>query len=130
MKSEAFWTNASVLSLARSGDPIEAITQKARDIILRFMEAGHSPPLDAIDIARFAVVSVVPSAEVSDARTIFVSGRPLIQFNPNRPKSRIRYSICHEIIHTLFPDWKDEIRYRSEHQDMKDDGWQLEMLCN
>lgn len=130
MKSEAFWTNASVLSLARSGDPVEAVTQKARDIILRFMEAGHSPPLEAIDIARFAGVSVVPSVEVSDARTIFVSGRPLIEFNPNRPKSRIRYSICHEIIHTLFADWKDEIRYRSEHQDMKDDGWQLEMLCN
>lgn len=130
MKSESYWTNASVLSLAPAGDPIATVVQQARDIILRFMEAGNEPPFDPIEIAKFVGITVIPSVEVRDARTVFVSGRPCVEFNPNRPKSRIRYSICHEIIHTLFPDWKDEIRYRTTHQDMKGDGWQLEMLCN
>jgi len=129
MKADSFWTNTSALSLS-ARDPIQAVVQKARDIVLRFMEAGNSPPFDALELADFVGITVVPSVEVRDARTVYVAGRPHVEFNPNRPKNRLRYSICHEIIHTLFPDWKDEIRYRSTHQDMKGDGWQLEMLCN
>lgn len=131
MAKQSYWTNMSVLALAQDDDPIALMTQKARGVILNFIESGGSgPPFDTTEIARFLGVTVVPSVEVRDARTVYVGGKPQIEFNPNRPKSRIRYSVSHELIHTLFPDWKEEIRYRSAHQEMRGDGWQLEMLCN
>src|SRR2546425_34316 len=119
MAKESYWTNPSVLSLARDDDPIAVITQKARDVILSFIESGGSgPPFDVSALAHFLDVSLVPSVEVRDAKTVYVAGKPQIQFNPNRPKSRIRYSICHELIHTLFADWKEEIRYRAAHDEL------------
>ena len=131
MAKQDFWTNASVLSLAQNADPVTHITQKARALILEFMESGgFGPPFDMSQLARFIGAEIVPSAEVRDSQLTFVSGKPQIEFNPNQSKNRIRYSISHELIHTLFPDWKDEIRYRSSHQGMSADGWQLEMLCN
>ncbi|MFL5612428.1 MAG: ImmA/IrrE family metallo-endopeptidase [Gemmatimonadaceae bacterium] len=53
-----------------------------------------------------------------------------IEFNPNRPKGRVRYSLAHEIAHTLFPDCAEQVRDRGRHQDMRGDEWQLEALCN
>jgi len=129
--AKSYWTNPSVLSLAQDKDPLDVITQKARSVILNYMESGaNGPPFDTMEIARFLGASVLPSAEVRDAKTTFVGGKPQIEFNPNRPKNRIRYSICHELVHTFFPDWKEETRYRASRQEMSNDGWQLEMLCN
>lgn len=129
--AKSYWTNPSVLSLAQDKDPVEVVTQKARSVILNYIESGgNGPPFDTMEIARFLGASVLPSAEVRDAKTSFVAGKPQIEFNPNRPKNRIRYSICHELVHTFFPDWKEETRYRASKQEMRADVWQLEMLCN
>src|SRR6516225_1895758 len=43
---------------------------------------------------------------------------------------RLRFSIAHEIAHTLFPDCQQHVRNRAARAHMKDDDWQLEMLCN
>jgi hypothetical protein len=131
MAKQGEWTNPSVLALAGDADPIEAITKKARGVILSFIESGGiGPPFDPFDLARHLKVAVTPSADVRDARTVSVGGKLHVEFNPNRPRSRVRYSVSHELIHTLFPDCKEEIRYRAEHRGMRSDGWQLEMLCN
>jgi O-acetyl-ADP-ribose deacetylase (regulator of RNase III) len=53
-----------------------------------------------------------------------------IEFNPNRPPARVRYSLAHEIAHTLFPDCRDQIRNRSATHEITGDEWQLEALCN
>src|SRR5207245_1567973 len=37
-------------------------------------------------------------------------GRIQIEFNPNKPKGRLRYSIAHELAHTLFPDRAEAVR--------------------
>lgn len=131
MTSHRYWTNSSVLSLAEHNDPIKVVTQKARNLVLNFVEKrGVMPPIDPFEVADFLNLKTIPSESVRDARTVFKNGSLFIEFNPNRPKSRIRYSISHEIIHTLFPDCKDEIRNRATHSEMKSDEWQLEMLCN
>lgn len=125
------WTNPSVIAFAKHQDPVEAITIRAREVILSFIEAGgEGPPFDPFDLASFLKVQVVPSVEVRDAKISYAGGKFLIEFNPNRPRSRVRYSLSHELIHTLFPDCKEEIRYRIEHKEMRGDAWQLEMLCN
>jgi hypothetical protein len=126
-----YWTNSSVLALAENKNPVDVITQKARTTILNFMEAaGEEPPIDPIALAKYLKINAIPSQEVHDARTVYLGGRFQVEFNPNRPRSRVRYSISHEIAHTLFPDCKEQIRYRATHEEMKGDEWQLEMLCN
>lgn len=126
------WTNPSVLTLAGDRDPVEAITQRARSVILDFIEAGGSvPPLDPFALADHLRISVIPSEDIRDARTVHAGGgKFVIEFNPSRPRGRVRYSISHEITHTLFPDCREQIRNRATHEEMKADEWQLEMLCN
>src|SRR5690606_33805659 len=43
---------------------------------------------------------------------------------------RLRYSVAHEIAHTLFPDCHEQVRNRSRIHSAQGDNWQLETLCN
>ena len=52
-----------------------------------------------------------------------------IEFNPTRPRERVRFSIAHEIAHTLFSDFAEQTRHRGGPSTTGDE-WQLEMLCN
>src|SRR5205085_5724425 len=127
-----YWTNPSVLALVGNRNPIEVIIDKARSLILEFMEAHSvSPPIDPFALAAYRNTDVIPREDVRDARTRPASGgKPVIEFNPNRSQGRVRYSICHEITHMLFPDCHERIRNRATHEEMEADEWQLEMLCN
>ncbi len=128
----AFWTNPSVLALSRARDPVEAITEDARNLVFRALELGwQGPPFDPFALAELLTIETLPTSEVLDARTVPVGGnRYRIEFNPDRPRRRIRYSIFHEIAHTLFPDCAEMIRNREVHNATKSDDWQLETLCN
>lgn len=107
------------------------ITRRARKVITDAAETGLTgPPFDPFSLADYLNVAVVPREDIRDARTVAVAGRAVIEFNPNRPRGRVRYSICHELAHTLFPDCLDRVRNRFAHQQMSKDDWQLEMLCN
>lgn len=127
------WTHPSVVQMAQEGDPIKVIADRARNLIFKASELGCAgPPFDAFQLAALAGLNVVARSDISDARTIpsSTSGSFVIEFNPNRPKHRIRYSICHEIAHTLFRDCGNRVRHRLTHADMTGDDWQLESLCN
>jgi O-acetyl-ADP-ribose deacetylase (regulator of RNase III) len=127
---EISWTNRSVLRLAKGEDPIAIIEKKARDLALRARDAGWSgPPYNPIAIADLLKIPVEANASVSDARIIAKDGRLSIQYNPTQARTRVRFSIAHEIAHTLFPDVADEIRNRGGNRSVADD-WQLEVLCN
>ena len=65
-----------------------------------------------------------------DARVCYRSGRFSVEYNPNRQRSRIRFSVAHEIGHTLFPDCADLVRNRVALKQAERDEWQLELLCN
>ena len=125
-----YWTNHSV-KLLRSEDPVEAITQKARDAVLSAIEGGWpGPPYDPRQLAELLNISLVPQQDVVDARTRSIGGKFVIEFNPQRPAARLRFSIAHEIAHTFFPDCSNSIRNRATHERIQGDEWQLEMLCN
>ena len=125
------WTNKSVLALGEA-DPIEAVIAKARDLAMEAVDSGWAgPPFDPFKLAELIDISVVPRADLGDARS-FVSelGAKRIEFNPLKPASRIRFSIAHEIAHTMFPDFAERPRNRMTTDGLDSDDWQLEILCN
>jgi len=126
------WTHESVLALSPRGNPVEAITAKARQSVFRAIENGWpGPPYDPFALAEFLKISVEPRQDVIDARTIYVGGGKFrIEFNPDRSAARTNFSIAHEIAHTLFPDCREAIRNRYTHAEMRANEWELEVLCN
>lgn len=131
MTKHTFWTNKSVHLFAGNEDPVERMETVARESVYRFLESGGSgPPFSPFDLATFLGLEAVPTNDVQDAKIEFKSGKLVIEFNPNRPKARINYSIAHEIAHTFFPDCKNEVRNRALHHEIRGDDWQLETLCN
>lgn len=132
MDSPTRWTNPSVRRMADDRDPVEVLTQRARQVIREAMDAGWSgPPFDPIRLAEILNLPMVPRDDVQDARTVPAGKDSVrIEFNPNRPASRLRYSIAHEIGHTLFPDCKTLVRNRASYHELTGDDWQIEALCN
>jgi Zn-dependent peptidase ImmA (M78 family) len=127
-----FWTHPSVVPLRALGDPIDIITARARKLVLEAIEAGWSgPPYDPFALAEIRGIKSVPTQRVVDARIVPLGGKKLeIQFNPDRPLARVRYSIAHELAHSLFQDCGLAVRNRASRQEMVVDEWQLETLCN
>ncbi len=125
------WTNPSVIALAQGADPVTTIQSTARQTVVDAVERGwDGPPYDPFYLAEMLDISVLPSDDVTDARTVPVSGGLRIEFNPNRPHGRMRYSVAHEIAHTLFPDCAETVRNREPAATLREDDWQLELLCN
>ena len=126
------WTNPSVIGLAQGADPIDVIQNKTRETVLKAVEKGwHGPPYDPFHLAEILRINISPNSDVHDARTVPSTGTSFqIQFNPNRPHGRIRFSVAHEIAHTLFPDCAQNVRNRIQPGWFSEDEWQLELLCN
>jgi O-acetyl-ADP-ribose deacetylase (regulator of RNase III) len=126
------WKHPSVRALAEDGDPVDLIVEKARALILEVFDArALTLPIDPLKLAEHRSIPVVPRTDVRDARTICGPGdTPIIEYNPNRPKARIRFSLCHELAHTLFPDCTREVRNRLYHAETTPVSYELEMLCN
>jgi O-acetyl-ADP-ribose deacetylase (regulator of RNase III) len=125
-----FWTNKSVLKFAGDADPISLIETKVRELVLKARDAGWSgPPYNPLAIADLLKIPFEANGDVDDARTVVASGGLRIEFNPTRPRERVRFSIAHEIAHTLFPDVAEQTRHRGG-AGTDPDEWQLEMLCN
>lgn len=126
------WRHPSVTRFAGDKDPIAAMLEKASEVTLNALQSGWSgPPFDPFALAELLHLQVVPNSEILDARTVPTGAEKLrIEYNPNRPRARMRYSLAHEIAHSFFKDAAEQIRNRAAKNDMKKDEWQLEMLCN
>ncbi len=96
------------------------------------MDAGwRGPPYDPLALAESLGMRIEARGDIPDARTVPIEGGGLLlEYNPMRPKGRLRFSIAHEVAHFLFPDCADEIRNRGLKDERKSDNWQLEVLCN
>lgn len=129
--TSAFWKNPSVLAFAGDRDPVEAVTERARQLVFAAMEQGwHGPPYDPFELAALLRIPVVPRDDLYDARLVPAEGgRVRLEFNPTRPRGRVRYTIAHELAHTFFPDYQQGVRHRSGPH-VASDEWQLELLCN
>lgn len=125
------WTNPSVRALAGDRDPVEVVGGLARNLVFDARERGWSgPPYDPFKLADQLGVHVVPVGDLEDARLVHANGDPRIEFNPNRPRARVRFSVAHELGHLLFPDVAEQVRYRSHSATRRGDDWQIELLCN
>src|SRR5690606_23737670 len=113
-------------------DPIEMISERARALVLKAFDAGwEGPPFDPFHLADLLRIEAIPKHDVGDARTVPVGRSGFrIEFNPSRPRERLRYSVAHEIAHTLFPDCAERVRHRASRAEIVGDEWQLEALCN
>ena len=126
------WTNQSVIGLFGQADPIGSVTQLARQVVLDAIEnRWNGPPYDPFQLAHLLKIPVTPRNDVLDARTVPIGSQAVrIEFNPSRPRGRMRFSIAHEIAHTLFPDCAETARHRASVSELPSDEWQLELLCN
>lgn len=131
-KFENKWRNPSVRLLAGDKDPIEVIRTKAKELVFEAIDSGKvTLPVDPYKLAESRAIGVVARPDIKDAQTVpGRNGRPLIEYNPARPKSRIRFSICHELAHTLFPDCLEQVRHRGLHTHHSSVDNELELLCN
>lgn len=131
-EDRSFWTNPSVLTFSKGVDPIHAITEHARRIVLEALENGWSgPPFDPFDLAERMGIHAVAVDGIEDARTIAPPNAGLrIEYNPSRPRGRLRFSVAHELAHTFFSDCAVMVRNRLRHGLTKGNEWQLELLCN
>lgn len=125
------WSNESVKRLAEGRDPVQVIVEAVREMVLEAIDRGWpGPPYDPFKLAELRGIAVSPRADIPEARTVPAGqSRYVIEYNPTRPPGRLRYSIAHEIAHTLFPDCAERIRNRSRTR-LSPDDWQLEALCN
>ncbi len=131
------WTNPSVLLLASGSDPVKAVSEAARSLVLQGIDKGWTgPPYDPFELAHLLGILVRPANLRSDARTVIDAtiNKPIVEYNPSRPGGRVRYSVAHELGHLLFPDFSERVRQRTSGGAVaewtKGDDWQLELLCN
>jgi hypothetical protein len=120
------------MKLAGGNDPVEVISERARAVVVDAIDKGWGgPPFDPIWLADHLRIPTIGRDDVRDARIAArEDGGLVIEFNPSRPRNRTRYSIAHEIGHTLFPDCSERIRHRAAYHELRGDEWQLEALCN
>jgi Zn-dependent peptidase ImmA (M78 family)/O-acetyl-ADP-ribose deacetylase (regulator of RNase III) len=125
------WTNPSVKALAGDADPIREISDRTRKVVLDAIDDGwEGPPFDPMWLAKHLGISLMPRDDILDSRILSKgSGQRVLEYNPNQPHSRIRFSLAHEIAHTMFPDFSHTIKHRNGPSARPDD-WQVELLCN
>ena len=129
------WSSPSVKRMAGGEDPIAAVMARARQMVVKAMDDDWSgPPYEPARLAAILGMEVRQNEDVADARLVpggssGDSGKATIEYNPNRPRTRIRFSIAHEIAHTLFPDHAERIRNRSYDTALNTD-LEVELLCN
>jgi O-acetyl-ADP-ribose deacetylase (regulator of RNase III) len=105
--------------------------ERARKLVLEAIDGGWSgPPFDPLALAEQIGLPTEARGDITDARIVPSSKSKLhLEYNPIRPRGRLRFSVAHEIAHTLFPDCAEAVRNRSVPAPGGDE-WQLEVLCN
>jgi hypothetical protein len=125
----------SIMDETGEDDPFDAARAKARAVVEEFHGLFQEPPpfnLKAMasarglhwsdDDPRFSLDSEI--APESD-------GRVVLRVNKSRPEARQRFSIGHEIGHTLFPEYHLSVRCRKGvERNWADDDDLLETLCD
>jgi hypothetical protein len=116
-----------------AADAEHAVRTKARALVAQARSMGWGgPPFDPFLLAGVLGIKVrASSGELRQEAYIGLDdrGQTEIVWNQDRPASRTRFSIGHEITHTFFPDCFETVRNRecTAGEGPKDD---LERLCD
>jgi hypothetical protein len=126
-------THESILALmaeAFDGEtPEDVIRRKSRKIVARHRTLWKGPPFCPFQLADLEgiVVEEAPCDIKSDGRIFPLGDQVYIQYAKGPCEERIRFTVCHELAHTLFPDCFKRIRLRFP----KERGErEFENLCN
>jgi hypothetical protein len=114
--------------------PDDVIRRRCRELVKDAKNGGWTgPPFDPEILASLNDIQVEAATEDirADAR-IFpgIGGRLIIQYAASVSVERQRFSICHEIAHTRFPDCYEEVRHRQQQRKLDWKHQELERLCN
>ena len=95
-----------------SGAPEQLVVRLCAELL---EEAGVSVPVDVRMLASFRDISEISEVDQAEAGCIFCEGeRLLIQLRGSDSPERRRFTICHEILHTFFPGFREERRTRTD----------------
>lgn len=139
------YSDPDVLSLIKATgslvDPRSSVLTQARKR-LQTLNKFHDIPKDPIDRLTIlasicGIAEAVPMnieqrrGEKRDAILVpNVSGGRSIIYNPAVPRSRVAFSIAHEIIHTFFPNSINGARFRNICASESREANELERLCD
>ncbi len=125
----------SIMTETGVDDPYEAVRIKARAFVDEYHTTlGDHPPFNVKAAASLRGLhwsddapKFSPDSEIAPES----DGRVVLRVNQDRPPTRQRFSICHEIGHTLFPDYQLEVRCRKgAERTFADPNDLLETLCD
>jgi Zn-dependent peptidase ImmA (M78 family) len=128
---------ACLLTETGETDPRDAVRAKARALLRQYESLFGEPPLP-MDIEALASLRGVRKcseapAHSKDAELVCDNeGRPTMRVNPDRPETRQRFSMAHEVAHTFFPEYAEKVRCRTDHRyrDPLNPEHLLEILCD
>jgi hypothetical protein len=133
-------TKSLIEELVRSTGAVDApaaIRLKARELIELHVASFGAPELpinlDVLASLRGIMRSDEAPLHSPDAELApDGAGGVTMRVNPDRPDTRQRFSIAHEISHTFFPDYttKPWCRTDARYRDRSDPDDHLEMLCD
>lgn len=115
-------------------DPVLAIRERVRSFLLQFSSCfpEAAPPIDMAALASFRGIKISDERPLlSDDAELVSSGGLRIRLSRNRPITRQRFSIGHEIGHTFFPGFNETVQCRKgKDQDWAEADDLLESLCD
>ena len=140
------FSDPDIVALIEEGggllDPYSVVRQGV-NALLRQLECFDVSFEDAFEriciLASLAGFDVKPMNEAQvarkhhDAVLVYTNGngkKGTIFYDPGRPKSRIVFSIAHEIIHSFFPTSRTGARFRTICKEDSRSARELEMLCD
>ena len=134
-RSELHRHIVAIMDETGEDDPFEAVRIKARAIVTDFRQTfGEEPPFNVKAVASLRGLHWSDDdPRFSDDSEISPEsdGRVVLRVNAARPHTRQRFSICHEIGHTLFPDYQLAVRCRKgRDRSFADPSDLLETLCD
>ncbi len=110
-------------------DAEDVIRRKAREVITKARTYWKGPPFCPLELADLEgiIVEEAPCDIRSDGRIFSKGGQVYIQYAKGQCRERMRFTVCHELAHSLFPDCFKRERRRSAAEKSE---WEFENLCN
>ncbi len=118
-------------------DASNAVRQMARELVTKFVQSFGEPviPFNLEALASFIGIPISneqPLYSTDGELAADKTGKVIMRINSDRPETRQRFSIAHEISHTFFPGYSNKVQCRTDarhrHRDNPDDH--LEILCD
>jgi hypothetical protein len=126
-----------LVQVTGASTPEDAIRVSAKQLVAQYVALFGQLDIP-IDVAALASLRDIRESNdlpvLSDDAELAPDGRGGVEMrvNPDRPETRKRFSIAHEISHTFFPEYqmKEWCRTDARFRDRSDPSQYLEMLCD